>query len=283
MNAIELTRATRRMVPLAGTTALLVAGSLAAQEPPLGTPAPPDRECVCAWEGEAPRMLRSAFRFNRARLGVVLGEEAQADGRTGIRLRDVEEGGPAARAGIRAGDILLSLEGQDLGDDPGDRLLDLLSDVEPGDTVAVGYSRDGRDLTARVVTDRAQSIFSYAPGGEARVWSFPRAPLPPDAPGFPGNRLRMRQLFGDGLELVEMNEGLGRYFDTTDGVLVADVDEESRLGLRAGDVILSIGGRAVQDPDHARSIIASYRSDEEIRFEVMRDGRRTTVTGTRDR
>ncbi|HUG39086.1 MAG TPA: PDZ domain-containing protein [Longimicrobiales bacterium] len=281
MNTSALTRRPPIAPLLTATALLLLPPALAGQEPPpLGTPLPREGECVCPRLGEAPRVLRSMARFNRARLGVELGEPADVGGRTGIRLRDVEDGGPAARAGIRGGDILLALNGSDLGDDPADRLLDILGDVEPGDTVAVTYSREGRQQTARVVTDRAHGFFEFTPGGDGATWTFPRMERQPGGIYAPSARLRLRAAL-PGLDLVAMNEGLGRYFDVTEGVLVAAADGDSSLGLRAGDVIVSIGGRSVQDPAHARSIIASYRPDETISFEIVRDRRRTTVTGTR--
>jgi serine protease Do len=283
----ELTPATRRLAPLVAALALfLMTSPLAAQDRPLGTPAPPsppDRDCVCAWGGEGPGGLRSVFRVNRARLGVELGSEVEVGGAAGISLRSVQEGGPAARAGLRGGDVLLSLDGTNLGEEPTGRLLELLGDVEPGDTVTVGYSRDGRQQTARVVTDEAPGVSVFRMGDGDGAWSFPRIEgrLRGRALG-PDMSIHVRELFGHGLELVEMNEGLGRYFDTTEGVLVASIEDEESLGLQAGDVILSIGGRDVQDPGHARSIIASYRADETISFEVVRERRRLTVTGTRE-
>ncbi|MBW3551970.1 MAG: PDZ domain-containing protein [Gemmatimonadetes bacterium] len=280
MKANELIRGSGRLTPFAALSTLLLSPGVSAQEP-LGAPAAPDRECVCSWEGDGLRMMPSIARMNRARIGVELGETAEADGRTGIRLHDVEEGGPAARAGVRPGDILLSLNGTDLGDDPTDRLLTLLADVEPGDTVTLGLIRDGRGETARVVTDRAHGISIFGPGGPSRAWSFPYTERPRTAMRAPEARVRIRQLLGNGLELVAMNEGLGEYFGISEGVLVASVDDGSTLGLQAGDVILSIDGRTVQDPGHAVSIVGSYRPDESITFEIMRERRRTTVTGTR--
>lgn len=286
MNATEPIRATRRLAPLVAAATLVFAPALAAQDPPpLGTPVPdaPRAPCVCAWEdGDAPRMLR-AFSWTgaeRARIGVLLGDDTEVEGRSGARVEEVVEGGPAARAGIREGDVLVSLDGAALGEDAGSRVIELLADVEPGDTVTIGFLRDGREQTARVVTDRAHG-FAFAPHrGELRR-SFARVAPMVEAMVAPGAHVRMRSLFGGGVELVEMNEGLGEYFGTDEGVLVADVEEDSPLGLQPGDVILSIGGRTVQDPGHARSIIASYRDDETISFEVMRERRRATVTGRR--
>lgn len=281
MKANELMRATGRLTPFVALSTLLLSPGLSAQEP-LGAPAAPDRECVCSWEGDRLRMMPAVTRMNHARIGVELGETAEAEGRTGIRLRDVEEGGPAARAGVRPGDILLSLNGTDLGDDPTKRLLTLLGDVEPGDTVTLGLIRDGRRESARVVTDRAQGLSVFGRGGPPSAWSFPRPERLRTAMVAPEARVYLRQLLGNGLDLVAMNEGLGEYFGTGEGVLVASVEDGSTLGLQPGDVILSIDGRTVQDPGHAMSIVGSYRPDESITFEIMRERRRTTVTGTRE-
>ncbi len=82
-----------------------------------------------------------------------------------------------------------------------------------------------------------------------------------------------------GLDLVELNPDLGAYFGTSSGVLIADVDEDSATGLRAGDVVVSVDGREVGDIEKLRRILRSYEHDEEIRFGIWRDGAQTTVEG----
>ncbi len=83
-----------------------------------------------------------------------------------------------------------------------------------------------------------------------------------------------------GLDLVELNAGLGAYFGTTEGVLVADVEDDSPLGLLPGDVVVAVDGRMVDDIDEMHRILDSYKSDEEIALRIFRDGAQTTVTGT---
>jgi hypothetical protein len=82
-----------------------------------------------------------------------------------------------------------------------------------------------------------------------------------------------------GLELVALNPSLGAYFGAEVGVLVADADEESTLGLRPGDVVVRIGERDVTTPDRMRRILQSYGPDEEITLQIRRDGRNQSVTG----
>jgi hypothetical protein len=83
----------------------------------------------------------------------------------------------------------------------------------------------------------------------------------------------------DGARLVELNPELGEYFGTTTGVLVSDVEDGSTLQLRPGDVILSIGGRAVATPEQAQRIIASYGDDETVPMRVRRRNQEIDVTG----
>ncbi|HSR42689.1 MAG TPA: PDZ domain-containing protein, partial [Longimicrobiales bacterium] len=85
----------------------------------------------------------------------------------------------------------------------------------------------------------------------------------------------------DGLELTEVNPELGEYFGTDEGLLVTEVREGSTLGLRAGDVLLAVDGREVEDVGHARRILQSYRPDEELTLRIMRSGEAMEVTGRR--
>jgi S1-C subfamily serine protease len=85
----------------------------------------------------------------------------------------------------------------------------------------------------------------------------------------------------DGLRLIELNAELGDYFGTSTGVLVTEVDDSSNLGLQAGDVLLSIGGRAVTTPDQVARILSSYSANEEVSIRIRRRNQETEVTGTR--
>jgi hypothetical protein len=84
-----------------------------------------------------------------------------------------------------------------------------------------------------------------------------------------------------GAELIDLNPDLGSYFGTDQGALVARVGDGSPLGLRAGDVILAIGGRDVRSASRARRILASYGDDEEIRLHILREGNEREVLGRR--
>ena len=75
----------------------------------------------------------------------------------GARVASVVEGGPAARAGLRAGDVLRSLDGDEVEDSGS--LSSLVGDHRPGDEVTLTVTRDGDQRTLRArLTDRPESV-----------------------------------------------------------------------------------------------------------------------------
>ncbi|MFC1576017.1 PDZ domain-containing protein, partial [Gemmatimonadota bacterium] len=82
-----------------------------------------------------------------------------------------------------------------------------------------------------------------------------------------------------GLRTTPLNPGLAEYFSTGDGILILEVEEDSGLGLSAGDVILSIDGRDVEDQGDLVRILSSYEADETVTFTVVRKGEEIQVEG----
>jgi S1-C subfamily serine protease len=82
------------------------------------------------------------------------------------------------------------------------------------------------------------------------------------------------------VELVTLTPALGEYFGTDDGVLVVRAGRASELGVRDGDVILDIGGREPQSPEHALRILATFEPGESLQASIMRQRRRETLAIT---
>lgn len=111
---------------------------------------------------------------------------------------------------------------------------------------------------------------------------LPLPPLSVSAPTMYASVLRARTEIG-GVELTDMRSGLASYFGTEEGVLVLGVDDGSTLGLEAGDVILRIGDREASDANRVVRILRSYERGEEIRMDIVREGREIEVMGTLSR
>ena len=78
---------------------------------------------------------------------------------------------------------------------------------------------------------------------------------------------------------MDLTPGLEEYFGVEDGVLVTDVDEDSTLGLQAGDVILRVGDRDATTPNRVRRLLATYDDGESVTFRVSRNGSEIDVLG----
>jgi len=234
------------------------------------------------------------FTFSRPRIGVRVGIAADAEkDKIGARIEAVTEDGPAAKAGLKEGDIVTRFNGVALGglkaddDDesgPGAKLISLAQKVDPGDTVEVEYRRGSDNRKAKIVASDL-GTFSMGRGWKMRMpdmhgMVMPRMEgLPRMFEGGPGEfRFFSRDQFGSGLELTDLNPDLGEYFGAKEGVLVLKAARDSSVPLKAGDVIISIDGRTPKSEAQAHRILRSYESGETAKVEVIRKQKRVTLS-----
>jgi predicted metalloprotease with PDZ domain len=275
---------------------LATAGSLALAAP-LVAQGWPERAESETLERRALEMVMT----RRARLGVKVNLQARETDSIGAYVEAATPGGPADKAGLKSGDVITKLDGMSLlvGDErvpegrslPGTRLIQLAARLAPNDTIEVQYRR-GKDVrTATVVTQGDDDmVFRSGPGGRAFTFQFDDDLRNPEGMRRQFDRMRvegglggpMRVWVGGSLadlELAPLNPDLGQYFGASEGVLVIDVPKESPLGLKGGDVLLSIDGRKAASPGQAHRILMSYEGEEVVKFEVLRNRRKTTVSG----
>ncbi len=214
---------------------------------------------------------------------------------------EVSPGGAAAEAGIKAGDIITSIGGQDLSkeSDPGRVLVERMGQIEPNLKVQVGVLREGKKLNFDV-TPRpapAMQLFGATGAGPDGPRIFQRlqervaeardrqgmvgGPTWIGGEGGPGERrLEIRSLRDGGpddgtrfagLEFASLSEKLGGYFGVKSGVLVVRAGANSPMKLQDGDVILSIDGREPSSAQHAARILRSYSAGEKATLRVQRE------------
>ena len=215
---------------------------------------------------------------NRGRIGVVVKTQpdSQAD-KLGAKIEGVTPGGPAAKAGLKVGDIITKFNGTSLAavkaededqSGPGTKLVELARKLTPDDTVQVEYRRGNDTKQATLVAADLGPRFQM------------EMPGPPDIAVAPMLGMDHFEMFGSpwgNLELVSLNADLGEYFGTKEGVLVVKAPADSSLPLKGGDVITSIGGRKPANPSHAMRILRSYEKGETVSIEILRKQKRLTV------
>ena len=233
-----------------------------------------------------PEIMRIEKRIeisDKPRLGVAIGGDQRTGPVEGVAIMGVTPGSAASDAGLRAGDVITAVNDESLSAESSElankRLLDFMEGVEEGDVLKVEYLRDDKvgslEVEPRAVEHRA---FVWQGDGEPRM----HMPKVPHAPGVM-KEFEMHFGFpwvGSGLgelELVELSEGLGRYFGTNSGLLVISAPESDDFELQDGDVIQSIDGREPKDARHAMRILSSYQSGEKLKLGIMRDKKKRTL------
>jgi C-terminal processing protease CtpA/Prc len=213
----------------------------------------------------------------RAQLGMAIDMRNGEKAGDGVRVISVSPGGPAEAAGVRANDVVTSLNGTPLkgdGTQPAARqLLAILHDAKPGESLPIEFRREGKLVKARVLPG------APAPSSE-RLEDLMLPGMPPGhAFAGPDGRPAMHEMevhmfrheggFG-GTELAELSPGLGSYFGTDKGLLVVRAPADGRFKLQDGDVLLDIDGRVPASVGHALQILGSYHAGEKVRLHLMR-------------
>jgi serine protease Do len=190
------------------------------------------------------------------------------DEERGVEVVKVEPGSPAESAGIKAGDVLLSYNGENiLG---AQQLGRLVSETPEGRKVKIQLWREGRMQTAYAVI--AESHWSRVFPGDL---NFQMPDIHMAIPDIPSTLLVWKNA-ALGIECEPVDAQLAEYFGVKRGVLVRSVEKGSaaeKAGLKAGDVLTAIGDRSVTSPRDVMSCVRTWR----------REGKPITVAVTRER
>jgi len=180
----------------------------------------------------------------------------------GIVVDSVQSDSPADHAGLKRGDVILSVNGQAVHG--GDELVAIVSDTDIGKKLRLEYLREGKRATADVeVADRNQIIGENraSQGGEGN----PEAN--PEGGGVLG--MAVKNLTPD--QAQELSGQL--HLETKQGVLVTDVlvsGFASDLGVERGDMILSINHKTVTSVNDYNRLQVLLKSGEDVVLLVAR-------------
>ncbi len=189
-------------------------------------------------------------------------------GTQGALVADVTAGGPAAKAGIENGDLILSFDGRSVADSRA--LPRIVADTAIGKTVNMDLLRKGKKETVRVMVAKLDDSDTVLPVKVSKV-------VPPPKPNS-----KLSQL---GLTLGQLDGDTRTKFHVpsdVQGAVVTDVDPNSPAGeknFRPGDVIVEVQSQAVHSPDDvARHLEADSHAGRKIELLlVSRDGVATYV------
>jgi serine protease Do len=175
--------------------------------------------------------------------------------KNGVLVSSVQPGFSADKAGLKAGDIITTVDGQPVKD--GDDLVNIISARRPGSTIQLGYLRNGQQHTTTVTIGDRTKMLEAANNGQGNE----------NNPG-PGNNSENAQA-KLGISVSDLPQGAPAGLH---GVLVQSVKPGSfadEIGLGEGVVIVSINRHPVNNISDFRAIVAGLKSGEDVAFEIV--------------
>ena len=204
--------------------------------------------------------LKSRGRVSRGFIGVVL-TDVTPDLQRSLRLpiargaliQDVSEGSPAARAGLRPYDVIVTVDGREVVSN--DELIRDISGRQPGTVARIEVLRDGRRQTSQIkLTERPRDVGGADPGPPVR-----RAP----------------PLTGDtplGLTVRDLDAAFVRRMGippSVTGVVVVRVDPAGASfvpPMRRGFVVMEINRQPVRSVAEFDRVVAAARTGDALAF-----------------
>lgn len=249
------------------------------------------------------------------RLGVstrdVTAEEAKTAGLSGIAgafVNDVNSDSAAAKAGLQAKDIIVAVDGETVRS--ARHLARLISETPEGRALQVAYVRGTAKSTVTVTPETRSFSFRmdgpgengpmvrrferripnlkeraerggrerfdfFTPGPGAQEFFFRRGPEGQARIWVGRGRL--------GVVAQPLSDQLATYFGVKEGLLVSSVNENTpaaRAGIKAGDVITAVNGKAVKDTGDVIDHLQGVEGGKTVPVEITRDKKSQTVTVT---
>lgn len=216
---------------------------------------------------------------------------------TGLLVSHVLDGSPAEKAGLKDKDVITRLDGRPVDDQ--EEFTRSVRGMKPDTEVAITIWRDGRsqELRARLgtVPDADVRRFVWKDGEGLSILTEPPEPGELEELVEPAEPLDIAEgedlLLGLGrggrlgVELQDLNEEIAGFFSVpgNKGALVWKVIEDSpasEAGLKAGDVIVEVEGKPVQDSQDLREILSDHDAGDTVALTFLRRGQSQTVRVT---
>ena len=181
----------------------------------------------------------------------------------GVLISSVQKGGPSDKAGVKAEDIIVAMNGKSVKD--GDDLVSRVADTPVGTPVTLTVDRDGKKMDFKVTIMDRSEVFKDRPEFAELKQQQPTADeSKPEEPQYK---------FGIKLHALTEAERTNMGIEGKGGLVVRGVDEGSfaeDMGLMEKDVILAINRQPVSSVEDVVRLQSSLKAGDAVAFRIMR-------------
>ncbi len=193
-------------------------------------------------------------------------------GRKGAVVAELVPGGPADRAGVKSGDVVIAVNGHPVTTST--EMTREVAQAHAGDTIHLDLFRDGHEMTLTVRSGTRPSAAVLAQNGGADQGDDDADAAPNGARAAPNPQVL-------GMSLAPISPSARQQFSIAEGVHGVVVDsvrgssDAGEKGLRRGDVIVRAGDREVANANDVTAAVGEWRKAgrESIPLAVSRGGR----------
>lgn len=174
--------------------------------------------------------------------------------KNGVLVQQVTPGGPADKAGLKAGDIITTIDGRGIKD--GDDLVTEIASRRPGSTARIGFMRDGKPQDTTVTIGDRDKVFADLTGQQSNV--------EPEEPGNAGEAKL-------GIVVREASPSITAKLHMP-GMVIQSVRTGSFAdlqGLAPGLVIIRINKQPTGTKAEFDAVVSKLKSGDDVVFEVM--------------
>lgn len=198
----------------------------------------------------------------------------------GVEVAHVEEDSPAAKAGLKTGDVVLEYNGEKV--EGTEQFIRVVRETPPGRQVKIVVWRNGATENLTATVGARKSTIIETPDGAVTVPIPAIPPIPPiEVP-----HLEMSwqtPLIGIEGESLGNEAQFADFFGVKEGVLVKSVVKNSAAekgGLKAGDVITKVDDTAVESPRDITRALRANRSKTSFNLTVVRNKKEMQIQVT---
>ncbi len=174
--------------------------------------------------------------------------------KNGVLVQQVQPNGPAEKAGIKAGDIITTVDGRSIKD--GDDLVNEIASRRPGSTIRLGYVRDGKPMDATVTIGDREKVFADL--------NNPQPETTQEGESDAGETKL-------GIAVHEVTPGTAAKIHTS-GVLIDSVRTGSFAdlqGLEPGLVITHVNRQPTGTKEQFDAVVSKLKAGDDVVFEVI--------------